>query len=432
MYKFSIYSKHGDRKMVIEQENETSYSFYAHLLLVFSDIDHEKKIVNVSCLHQMNDKLRSNLKQQLQSFEKSNIQVRHINSWFEEIQNGEYFYIFPETEFPTENTMYIFGCIELLNNGIPFDKLEEEMEKNFAGQKMLFSGIWNMYDIYAYSPHKKYVYGNIDKNKRVCKYCGKSLADGATFIEEAHAIPESLGNKTIISADECDSCNNLFSQTIDLDIFEYIKLFRILYGKGGKNGIQKFKFENGTEITHDGKMAIIKQISSNDTEPVDINTDSFKIPLEFTNEINFMNIYRALVKFVIAVIPNEQIQYFEKTINWLMNIKNNGKKLELPPIAAKINYQEYHDQPKLIIYTRKNDDDSLPYMYAELHIAIFIYVYIIPYSSKDKLLFVTKEAYDHFWKFNKHYSHFNDWVFNKFDIDISRKTIMNLQMNKSE
>jgi hypothetical protein len=206
--------------------------------------------------------------------------------------------------------MYIFGCIDLLNNGVPFDKLDEEMEKTFASQKILFSGIWNMYDINAYNPHKKYVYGNIEKNKRVCKYCGKSMADDATFNEEAHAIPESIGNKTLISADECDSCNDFFSRTLDVDIFEYIKLYRVLYGKRGKKGIQKLKFRNETEIEHNGNMAIIKQKVFDDINLEDIENGSFKILLEFNNKINFMNIYRAFVKYVMAVIPNDQIQYF--------------------------------------------------------------------------------------------------------------------------
>lgn len=243
MYKFSLYSKHGDHKVIIEQENDLTYSFYSNLLLAFSDVDYEKRIINISCLHQMNDTLRSNLQQLFQEFEKANIQVRRINSWFNEIQNDEHFYIFPETEFSVDNIMYIFGCIDLLNNGIPYEKLEEEMEKHFASQRILFSDIWNTYDIYAYSPQKKYVYGNKEKAKRICKYCGKSISEGATFNNEAHAIPESLGNKTIISADECDSCNTFFSQTIDVDIFEYLKLFRVLYGKGGKKGIQKIEIQ---------------------------------------------------------------------------------------------------------------------------------------------------------------------------------------------
>lgn len=81
----------------------------------------------------------------------------------------------------------------------------------------------------------------------------------------------------------------------------------MLYGKKGKNGVQKLKFKNDTEIFHDGEKAIIIQRQQ---PGVDISLDNFTIPLEYINDINPMNIYRALVKFVLAVIGNDEINYF--------------------------------------------------------------------------------------------------------------------------
>jgi hypothetical protein len=114
---------------------------------------------------------------------------------------------------------------------VPEERLVDELKKPLGQTRSLFSEIFSNYDIHVYCLKKKYIYGNSDKSKRKCKYCGKTVIDGATYNEEAHAIPESLGNKTIISADECDCCNDKFSETIDLDILDYLKLFRLLYGK---------------------------------------------------------------------------------------------------------------------------------------------------------------------------------------------------------
>ncbi|MDR3340362.1 MAG: HNH endonuclease [Candidatus Symbiothrix sp.] len=297
-------------------------------------------------------------------------------------------------------------------------------------QQNLFSEIFVNYEINAYSPKKKFIYGNNDKAKRICKYCGKTIKTGATFNEVAHAIPESLGNKTIISADECDSCNDKFSKTIDLDIFEYLKLFRVLYGKKGKKGVPKLKFKNGTEISHNGTNAIIIQRTNDTANNINFSNENFKIPLEFSKDINFMNIYRALVKYVMAVIPNKEIPNFSRTIEWIMDIKNDGTLLELPAIAAKIDFQNYHDQPMFMIYRRKNENDSLPYMYAEIRITTMIFVFIIPFCRKDTINFSKKDNFDIFWKFNKHYAHFTDWTFNNFNVDVEKHTIMNMQMNK--
>jgi hypothetical protein len=429
-YGFSVYSAHGDHKVIFEQENDITEAFYNQLLLLFSDVDYEKKIINFSCLHQMKDDIKNNISKFARNFEKNNIQVRKIEKWFEEIQYGEFFYVFPETEFPPEYILYIFGCIELLNKGVPYENLEKEMEEQYAQQKILFSDLFGKYEIMAYNPRKKFTYGNLDKKSRVCKYCGKSMVDGATFHNEAHAIPESLGNKTIISADECDTCNDFFSKTIDKDIFEYLKLYRTLYGKKGKMGIPELKFKNGTVITHDGEKAIILQQVHGNEDKIDFTKDSFKIPLEFINKINFMNIYRSLVKYVFAIIPNDEIINFPETIKWIMNIKNNGDILDLPSVAMKIDILNYYEQPMLMVYKRKTDDVSLPYMYAELRITNFIFVYIIPFSNKDTIIFGEDKNFEYFWQFNKHYARVKDWVFNKFNLDLAKETVLNMQMSK--
>jgi hypothetical protein len=429
MYKLSVYSSHGDHKIIFEHENEVTYSFYLDLLSIFSVFDYEKYIINFCCLHKMNSNIKDKIKELTTLYETKNMQVRRIFQYFNEIADSEYFYVFPETDFSPEEILSIFECIDLLNSGVPEEKLADELKKPMEEQRSLFSEIFTNYDICVYSPEKKYTYGNSDKLKRKCKYCGKTMTTGATFNAEAHAIPESLGNKTIISADECDCCNDKFSKTIDLDIFEYLKLFRVLYGKKGKKGVPKLKFKNGTDIFHNGETAIIVQ-KANAATDTDFLDDNFRIPLEFSKDINFMNIYRALVKYVIAVIPNEEIPNFTEAIAWIMDIKNNGNVIELPVVAAKIDFQNYNDQPILMVYKRKNDNNSLPYMYAELRITTMIFVFIIPFCGKDAKDFSQKENFDVFWKFNKHYAHFTDWSFNNFNIDIEKHTIMNMQMNK--
>jgi hypothetical protein len=37
---------------------------------------------------------------------------------------------------------------------------------------------------------------------------------------------------------------------------------------------------------------------------------------------------------------------------------------------------------------------------------------------------------EYFWQFNKHYAHFKDWVYNKFNLDLAKETILDIQMNK--
>jgi hypothetical protein len=147
--------------------------------------------------------------------------------------------------------------------------------------------------------------------------------------------------------------------------------------------VPKLKFKNGTEIFHNGEKAVIIQRTDDTTTDTGFSEEDFKIPLEFSKGINFMNIYRALAKYVIAVIPNEEISNFTKTIDWIMDIKNDGNVIELPLVAAKIDFQNYNNQPMLMVYKRKNRNISLPYMYAELRITTLIFVFIVPFCEKD-------------------------------------------------
>ena len=72
----------------------------------------------------------------------------------------------------------------------------------------------NNYDVLAswlVQPGKKIILG--EKEDRKCRFCGKRPPE-VSFRKIAHAIPEALGNKSIQSLYECDSCNEAFGNGI--------------------------------------------------------------------------------------------------------------------------------------------------------------------------------------------------------------------------
>jgi hypothetical protein len=119
MYKFSVYSSHGDHKITFEHENEVAYSYYLDLLSVFSVFDYEKHIINFCCLHKMDNNKKDKLKELTSLYEIKNMQVRRIFQYFNEIVDGEYFYVFPEKDFSPEEILGIFECLDLLNSVHP-------------------------------------------------------------------------------------------------------------------------------------------------------------------------------------------------------------------------------------------------------------------------------------------------------------------------
>src|SRR3954449_8349952 len=74
-----------------------------------------------------------------------------------------------------------------------------------------------------------------DRQNRQCRFCGRPPE--ATFRTDAHAIPEALGNRTLLTAHEWDDCNQFFGRTIENDFGNWSKPMRTLAlvrGKGGK------------------------------------------------------------------------------------------------------------------------------------------------------------------------------------------------------
>ncbi|MHB0897662.1 MAG: HNH endonuclease [Spirochaetales bacterium] len=427
MFKFSIFTINGDFNFSIDEENESTISFYYNLLYIFSDIDSTKKTITLICIQQMNKKIKEDIKKLVEKFETANIKMRTLVVEINSIKEGEFFFVFPEIKFNVKQIITFNESLRLLNKGIPLDKLEEELKKPIEEFESIFKEILENYEINVIEPRKKKIFGEIDKEKRICKYCGKSNKNGASFKEEAHAIPESLGNRTIISAEECDECNARFSTGIELDVFEYLKVFRVLYGKSGKDGIPKLKFKNGIEISYNnGKAIIIDKTGSNK-----LSINNFKIPLEYYHEMNLMNIYRGLVKFAIGVLPINEIKKLSATIKWITDVKNDSSSKKLPPVASMIDKRNYYEQPNMVIYKKISDKCDLPYMYVELKIAFIIFVYIIPFADDDNIDYSIQENYDKFWSINKHYNHFGTWTYNQFDYDGKRPFIMNLNFKEA-
>jgi HNH endonuclease len=95
---------------------------------------------------------------------------------------------------------------------------------------------------------------------RYCRFCGRR-PPLASFSQVAHAVPEALGNGTLFSNYECDSCNQVFGRGIENDFGNWSKPMRTIARVRGKSGVPtlkgsqgKWRIENGRtglDISHD-------------------------------------------------------------------------------------------------------------------------------------------------------------------------------------
>lgn len=55
-----------------------------------------------------------------------------------------------------------------------------------------------------------------DKDGRKCRFCGRAKPE-VSFRKEAHALPESIGNESLFTYYECDTCNQAFGEGCEND-----------------------------------------------------------------------------------------------------------------------------------------------------------------------------------------------------------------------
>ncbi len=222
--------------------------------------------------------------------------------------------------------------------------------------------------------------GESCKEKRVCRFCGRRYKPKeVTFEKEAHAISEALGNKYIFLNEECDTCNEYFSKTIEPAIIEYVNLFRVFYGVRGKKRIKEVRGKNFRLIPNHGSNGM--ELLVDDTAIIEYKEGiPTKLRLILNQKLIKQDVYKALCKFSLSIIDSKDLIYFRNTLRWIRGCVFYP---QLPPIAVSITPAFFTNEPFILAFIRKTDDRKLPFAVGELHFTTMTFVYIIPTFDED-------------------------------------------------
>ncbi|MAP80482.1 MAG: hypothetical protein CL526_05280 [Aequorivita sp.] len=384
--------------------------FLNDFLSVFAEKDDRgNKIKRMQMLQKNTAQLQTDFDAFCKKYASRLPQLQSFYSFFNKTGNDNYFVIVPSEELTPQLSFDLNAYLNSLQGGKSFETLKEEIDN-------LYHFTLNNFFIGVAGVQRKNI-GNPKKNERVCRFCTKMQPE-VTFNQRAHAISEALGNKNVILFDECDSCNERFGQTIENDIIAYLAVFRSFYDVQGKGGKKKIKGKN-FELSNDENVLIrFWDIADRPKKG-----DPYNMNLDFGQEVNFQNIYKALAKYFLSVIDSSQLKDFESTIEW---INGNMVVESLPPIAELITYDFFAKQPKLFYFLRTIEDDSLPYAICDFHFTCKRMVYAIPFSSKD-----SKEVFDNFQWSNifqklKHFDNDAGWSFTDFSSDNKKNFVVHL------
>ena len=253
------------------------------------------------------------------------------------------------------------------------------------------------YRMVFYEQERKQIrIGEADKSKRTCRFCRKS-SPKVNFDKDAHTISEGLGNKSIITNDECDTCNERLGKEIEQDLMTYLSPLRTYSSIAGKHGKTKIK-DDSFALYEEAPGKI--RIDLFDQEIPELKHWTFKedgenFSLSFTHpqKLNPQDVYRAIVKYAIGVMEEVELPHFQDTIDW---IKKEKTAVDLPKLCFFLDNNPKDDKkPCITVFFRKNSDKTLPYSFIDLKVAGVVVFAVIPFCNKDDRTFSKEEDWKH-------------------------------------
>lgn len=324
----------------------------------------------------------------------TNHAIRSLSRFFngKNIRTGEYF-IKQMTWAPVADQIRSYRIIESVRQGKDWYKEDQKFSVTWLRLYVMFKTLsfgWGDEDVFV---------GDSTKGNCHCRYC--DCTDDSKFSEDAHAISESLGNKHIFSNEECDDCNEYFSHKEE-NFLRLMDVRRTLYrisGKGANGRVVKGKnFAIRPNERHEPMIFLKKECLP---EGVD-ETMTFVMKLEPLSSIVNEDIYKALVKYVVGLLPNDELPHFRNTIEWL---KGRLVDNDLPTIWMGIHDHVFR-QPVMDIYINEKGMPNTPYCTGLLYTCDVVYMFVVPFVDVDNGRYMKDESLVSHWRMMKRYNYY--------------------------
>lgn len=349
--------------------------------------------------------------------------INRLKSSFARLEDNEWFLLLPSVEIATKEKYELEKLLNQFNGSQPVysnDLIEE-----------LFGDVLENYEVknFDLTKNSKIKVGEGRKEQRVCRFC-KASQPQVSFKNEGHAISEALGNKKLILNEECDACNSFFDENIERDFINYHDVSRLIFNiKNKENKTPKIKGKNFSAFK-DNKTQLNVFVTENSMQTSEQGVPS-KITLNTGEKVALQTLYKALCKFALSIIDTEDMQYFDKTIDWLKGRIHTDK---LPRVGLLFSNKIINNQPEITVYQRNNTNKSIPFAVGEFKFAAYLYIFIIPFSSKDDLSFVQESEYEDFLNCFRHYRSTKAIDYQDYSSNIARKLVVtiNLEQIKKE
>jgi hypothetical protein len=224
-----------------------------------------------------------------------------------------------------------------------------------------------------------------DKQNRRCRFCGKTEPE-VSFRNNAHALPECTGNKSLFTYYECDVCNKAFGDGCENDFANWSLPMRTMSRIRGKKGIPTIKQGPNGAWRIEGDPAGLR-LSVDETEAFyedDPANKMLKFNLRRAPYRPIM-IVQAMVKMALSIMPMEEMPNFQQALSWIRPGNTLTTMVAPTPFFYTfISGPMASDVITVAVLTRRQDDLISPYAFLLLVFGHEMLQMVIPSIEKDK------------------------------------------------
>jgi hypothetical protein len=238
----------------------------------------------------------------------------------------------------------------------------------------------------------------LGKGKGRCRYCGRSSRKTA-FKKTAHSVPEFLGNKSIISKDECDDCNEFFSTNVEDHFAKMIMPIRTVLGIGGKTGVPAFKSNSGrVRLEHDTSRHHITLRESVSERIMTVDREAKTIAVEMLCQPHIpVAAFKCLTKIALAIMPDNELKHYDLARQWILHPDHTLNEKYLQGIGCYLySTPTPYLAPWVMLLRRVDPFTRLPYMLLLLGVSNLLVQTLVPICRLDNHLEGCQEALPRF------------------------------------
>lgn len=220
---------------------------------------------------------------------------------------------------------------------------------------------------------------------RHCRFCQRK--DGlVTFQDEAHAFPELIGNRILLTEYECDQCNAHFSKYLENHLANYLGPARTFARTRGKSGVPSYKTSD--DLSRIDVKAGTMIVSTVADQPIFVEDEKRKLVTFYTTKSTYIPVavYKTVVKTALSILPETDMEPFRSTASWLLS--EDHSKSFVRPCPMHFSFTNgYKPYPfiKAIVFKVRDSAYPVPYMQFFLAFDNFTFQVTIP-TERDRHL----------------------------------------------